>query len=428
MSTVRDATCGQSRPARSRTAWIICQYAGSPRHGMNYRPYFVGRELARNGYRICVISGSFSHQYAVRPRTTGRFTIEEIDGLTYCWVKTPRYPDAGSLWRVYSWIMFSCRLLLLRRSLLPRPDVVIVSSPMPFPIVNGYVLARRHRCGLVFEVRDIWPLSLVEIGGVSRLHPLVVLLQALEVFAYRTADRVVSVLPRAYEHMRRRGLAEDKFAWIPNGVVVDASEATAIVDDSGGSSRDEGSPFVIGYAGSLNQTNAMMSFIEAAILLKDDDRIRFVVLGSGDERDALEARAIGGGARVDFMPPVTKPRMPSVLRQWHACYIGWRDIRLYRYGTSANKVFEYMLAGKPILQSMRPSDDPLPGIGCGVNAAPEDPASIAAAVRCMSGMTDERLREMGEEGRRFVLQNHDYRELGRRYARLLDGLGKGGTE
>jgi glycosyltransferase involved in cell wall biosynthesis len=410
----------------SRTVWIICQYAGSPRHGMNYRPYFVGRELARNGCRVCVISGSFSHQYIELPRTTGRFTIEEIDGLTYCWVKTPVYADAGSLWRAYSWLAFSCRLLLLGQSLLPRPDIILVSSPMPFPIVNGFLLSRRHHARLVFEVSDIWPLSLVEIGGVSRFHPLVVVLQALEAFAYRTADMVVSVLPQAYDHMRRWGLSKDRFAWIPNGVEIDAvDEAPASLDAGDGRSRDAGLPFVIGYAGSVNRTNAMGSFIDAAILLKDDERIRFVVQGSGDELAALKARARGEGARVDFDPPVAKTRMPEVLRRWDACYIGWRDLRMYRFGTSANKVFDYMLAGKPILQSIRRRDDLLRVIGCGVNALPEDPASIAAAMRSMIAIPKERLREMGNRGRQYVMQHHDYRELGRRYALLLDRLGEG---
>jgi glycosyltransferase involved in cell wall biosynthesis len=416
----------RDEPRMSRTVWIICQYAGSPRHGMNYRPYFVGRELARNGYRVCIISGSFSHQYISLPPTTGRFTLEEIDGLTYCWVKTPAYPDAGSLWRAYSWLAFSCRLLLLGRSLLPRPDVVLVSSPMPFPIVNGFFLSRRHRARLVFEVRDIWPLSLVEIGGVNRLHPLVVVLQALEDFACRTADLVVSVLPRAYDHLRRRGLSKDRFAWIPNGVEISAADEAAAAADAGdGHTRDAGAPFLIGYAGSVNRTNAMGSFIEAAILLKDDDGIRFVVRGSGDELDALKARARGAGARVAFEPPVAKTRMPEILRAWDACYIGWRDLRMYRYGTSANKVFDYMLAGKPILQSIRPGDDVLLAIGCGLNALPEDPASIAAAVRSMTAMPGERLREMGNRGRQYVMQHHDYRQLGRRYARLLDRLVEG---
>jgi glycosyltransferase involved in cell wall biosynthesis len=236
----------------------------------------------------------------------------------------------------------------------------------------------------------------------------------------------VSVLPRAYDHLRRWGLSKDRFAWIPNGVQIDAADEAAAAADAGdGHPRDAGTPFLIGYAGSVNRTNAMGSFIEAAILLRDDERIRFVVQGNGDELAALKVRARTGGARVDFDPPVVKTRMPEILRRWDAGYIGWRDLRLYRYGTSANKVFEYMLAGKPILQAIRPRDDTLCAIGCGINALPEDPASIAAAVRCMAAMPKERLREMGNRGRQYVMQHHDYRELGRRYARLLDRLVEG---
>ena len=82
-------------PAGMPVVWIVNQYAGSPLHGMEYRHYHLARELTRRGHRVVVLSGSWSHLYTHQPEVSRPFTLQTIDGITYCWVAGPAYDRAG---------------------------------------------------------------------------------------------------------------------------------------------------------------------------------------------------------------------------------------------------------------------------------------------------------------------------------------------
>ena len=99
-----------------------------------------------------------------------------------------------------------------------NPDVIIVSSASPLPIWKAYLWSKRFNSKLIFEVRDIWPLSLMELGQIKKYNPLIILLQITENFAYKVSDYVVSVLPKAFEHMKHHGLEKQRFKYIPNGI------------------------------------------------------------------------------------------------------------------------------------------------------------------------------------------------------------------
>jgi hypothetical protein len=129
-----------SAEGASPTTWMINQYAGSPRHGMEYRHYHLARALAERGHRVVVVSGSHSHLFTRPPRVSRPFTRQVIDGVTYCWVAVPRYGRAISLGRVLNMAAFAAALEALPTSRLPRPDAILVSSPslFPVPIAGGW--------------------------------------------------------------------------------------------------------------------------------------------------------------------------------------------------------------------------------------------------------------------------------------------------
>jgi len=198
--------------------WIFCPFAGSPRHGMNYRQFYFAREFVRAGHEVLIVSSSYSHQFLVQPKTKGVYTKQNLEGVEYIWIKCPSFNGSADPKRIFNWLVFTARLYGIPRQIAAKPDAIIVSSPIPYPIVPAAYLARRLGARLVFEVRDLWPLSLVALGSYSENNPFIRLTQWVEDFAYRRADLVVSALPKAYEHMKTRGLLPQKFVWISNGV------------------------------------------------------------------------------------------------------------------------------------------------------------------------------------------------------------------
>jgi glycosyltransferase involved in cell wall biosynthesis len=399
--------------------WIVNQYAGSPRHGMEYRHYYLARGLLERDHRPVVISGSRSHLYAHPPAVSRPFTLEDIDGITYCWVAGTRYKRAVSAGRVVNMAAFALALQGLPTRRLPRPDAILVSSPSPFPIRVAARWARRFRARLVFEVRDIWPLSLQELVGFSSRHPLVASMQWLEDYAYRVSDSVVSVLPAADRHMVARGMDPTKFRYLPNGIDLGASHASG---DAPPAVREAMRPgaFTVGFVGTLGRANVVETLVDAARLLPPD-AFQIVIVGHGSERERLLARA-ANAPHVAFVGPVPKERVASVIGLFDACYVGYRDNPLYRFGVSPNKLFDYMAAGRPVLFAAAAANQPVEEADCGCTVAPEDPVALAEAIRSLAARSPAERARLGANARAYVERHHSYGRLADELAEiLLDG-------
>ena len=413
-----DRLAGAVEPGRL-VVWFVNQYAGSPRHGMEFRHYELGRALAAQGHAVVIIAGSYSHLHARRPTMRGTYTLEDIDGLTYCWVAVPSYGRAISLGRVLNMIAFMLRLLRLPLGRLPVPDAIVVSSPSLFPIVPAERWARRLKARLVFEVRDIWPLTLQELGGLSPRQPLVAVMRWFERRAYHVSDAVVSALPAARSHLEASGMSPGKLTVVPNGVSAEA------LHRGGGRvppvirSAVQQHAFNVGFVGTLGTANALDALVEAARALDGED-IGFVVVGQGPERERLQ-RLANGLDNVVFAGPVPKADVPAALACFDACYVGYHRSPLYRFGISPNKVFDYMAAGRPIILAAEAANDPVREGDCGLTVAPDDAAAIAQAVLNLRAMSPEARAALGANGRSYVEREHGYAMLAARYLPVLEG-------
>jgi glycosyltransferase involved in cell wall biosynthesis len=385
---------------------------------MEFRHYEIGRELARLGASSVVISGSYSHLFSRLPAATGAYTVESVDGLTYCWVRVPGYGRAMSVGRILNMLVFMARLYRLPTRRLPPPDAIVVSSPSLFPILPADRWARRRGIPLVFEVRDIWPLTLQELGGLSRRHPLVALMSWFEARAYAVADAIVSVLPAADRHFTIHGVPPAKVSVIPNGVSADALVEPSSPAPEAVLAARAGGGFTVGFVGTLGVANALDALIASARLLAAED-IRFVIVGQGSEGERLRAAA-SDLPNVTFTGAVAKTDVPATLRAFDACYVGYHRSPLYRFGISPNKVFDYMAASRPIIMAAEAANDVVGDAGCGLTVAPDDPAALAAAILALRAMSPEELARLGANGRAYVEREHTYPILARRYLELLE--------
>ena len=192
-------------------------YAGSPALGMEYRPYYLAREWVRAGHRVQIVAADFSHVRARQPSAGD----QTIDGIAYRWLPTPRYQGngGGRVWNIWR---FLAQVWAMTDRLVAdlRPDTVIASSTYPMDIWVARRLARQSGARLVYEVHDLWPLSPIELSGMSPRHPFAMVCQRAEDTAYRDADVVVSMLPCVHEHMASRGLDLRKLRIVPNGCLL----------------------------------------------------------------------------------------------------------------------------------------------------------------------------------------------------------------
>jgi glycosyltransferase involved in cell wall biosynthesis len=402
---------------------LINHYAGSPQHGMEHRPFCLAREWVRSGHNVTVVAASFSHLRLQQPTVKKDISEEDIDGIRYVWLKTPSYEGNG-LRRVWNMRTFLQQIRRHEAEMLGgvRPEAVIASSPHPFVIFPARRIARKARAPLVFEVRDLWPLTLIDLGGMSRWHPFVYCLQFTENYAYRHADRIVSVLPNVDKYLHERGFDPGKFTCIPNGIDVEESAVPALLPDEHAAALAElksAGRFLVGYVGQHSLSNALDAFIESASLLGSAN-VTLVLVGQGPEKAQLEAKARDAGAKnVRFLPPVLKQAVPSVLAQMDALFLGWSRQPLYRYGISPNKLMDYMLAGRPVIHAVAAGNDPVAEAGCGISCEPENPSAIAESVRKLLTAGEQERLTLGQHGREYVLAHHSYKILAKRFLGLL---------
>jgi len=399
----------------------INHYAGSPRHGMEYRPYYLAREWVRAGHSVRIVASSHSHLRAREPDLgSHRLREETIDGVRYTWLATGAYRGNG-LGRVRNIGAFVRRLYQEGRRLAVEdaPDVVIASSTYPMDIWPAHRIARIARARLVFELHDLWPLTPMELGGMSRWHPFIMVAQAAENYVYRHADAVVSMLPKVHEHLRRHGVALDRLHIVPNGVQPQDWPAGAARLAGGAGNVLAGlagaGHAIVGYAGNHGISNALHTLLGAATMMRAE-KVSFVLVGGGPEKEGLRRWAEAARLpNVHFIDPVPKDDIPALLQWFDVAYIGWRCQPLYRFGIAPNKLMDYMMAGRPVLHAVEAGNDPVGEAGCGLTVAPEDPAASAHGIRALLAAGQDERRAMGERGRCFILQHFTYPVLSERF-------------
>ncbi len=400
----------------------IDHYAGGPSLGMEFRPHALAQRWIAAGHEVTIIAASFSHLRRINPDVTRDGEPQLIDGVPFRFIKTREYQGNG-LDRVLTWVEFVGKGIRSARTIAQtlRPDVVIASSTYPMDTWFAQRVARSAGAKLVHEVHDVWPLTPIELGGYSPRHPLMALMAAAERSAYRRSDAVISILPNLEPHVRALGI-DTPVVHIPNGVEVGVPPSPApahllsLLDDLHASGRK-----VVGYAGGMATSNAMDDFVDAMALLKAEP-VTAVLMGDGVLRPQLEAQAHRLEADVRFAGSVPKAQVNDVLRRMDALYIGSKRSRLYEHGVSANKIFDYLLTGVPIVDAFATDHSPLFYAGTALRAQAEDPTSIAAAIREAVGLSPEDVAERGRRSIDYVSAHHNMDALARDFlAVLTDG-------
>ena len=407
--------------------WYVHPFAGGPGLGRFYRSWSLARAWRKMGVDAQVICPSFHHIF---DRLEQRQGDETIEGVPFRFIPASTYRSNG-LDRLWNMARFCVNLLRDPRLRVPEeqaPDLVIASSPHPFAFLPAARIARRYRAKLVFEVRDLWPLSVVELAGVRQGHPFVKLASWVERYAYRHADHVVSLLPAARDHMVERGLAAGKFLYVPNGI--DEDDAAPPAGDPPetpliGRAREwrKAGKFVVAYTGAMGPPNALWALVEAADILQSRGNFvsQFALVGRGESKPELERFAARHGLRnVEFFDAVPKGELAWFLRLADAGFISLKRQPLFRFGVSPNKLFDYMLARLPVIYAIESANDPVGEAQCGLRIFAERPQAIADAVEKLIALPAERRKQMGDAGRAYALREHGYRALARRYIELID--------
>lgn len=399
---------------------LINHYAGSPEHGMEFRPYYLAREWVRHGHHVRIVASSFSHLRSRNPSFDGPSQLRTADGIEYHWLRTRPYRGNGAA-RLRNMVEFTAKLWRTSTALVnERPDVVIASSTYPYDIWPAARIARRAGARLVHEIHDLWPLTPKLLGGFGARHPMIASMQWAEDYACRNADRIVSILPGTKEYLETRGMAAEKFVHVPNGFDPEAARQAApadVVDRIRAFAQRYKACCI--YAGGHSVSNALDTLIEVAARPEVAD-IGFILVGDGTEKERLVAQARRDQiSNILFLDPVSKAAVPSVLVLADFAYIGWRNSPLYDHGMSPNKLFDYMSAMLPVLHATSAPYDIVAQAQCGLSVPADDVAAIARAAALLGDTSPQERNRLGGNGCRYARTHHAYPVLAHQFLQAM---------
>lgn len=404
---------------------IINHYAGSPEMGMEFRPYYFARAWVTMGHRVDIIAADFSHLRRVNPTVAKDFQEDLIDGIHYHWIKTRRYEGNGGQ-RAITMAQFIGKLWLHVDCIIKEmdPDVVIDSSTYPLDTYVGQRIRKKSpkAVKVIHEVHDMWPISPVEIGGMSPKHPFIRVMQRGEDSFCRNSDRIVSLLPNADKYLEEHGMAPEKFYHVANGVVLEEWKNPESLPKE---HRDvfekckQEKRFIICFFGSHTKSYSLDYLIDAVKQLPEEN-VAVVFIGNGIYKEELKQRAQDSENVFYFLPPISKQSIPSLFDYIDAVYVAAVNNNMFRFGICMNKLFDAMMGGKPILYAVNAPNNYIDEFDCGISVEAEDTEALKKGILKLIALPENERRLLGENGRIAALNHFNYGTLSRKFIELLE--------
>ena len=382
----------------------------------------LAREWVTAGHKVRVLAPVPNHPTGVvPPEFRGKWLFRDVDEYGVEALRTWIYTAAnrGKVRRSLAFASFALISSVAGVIATERPDVIIGSSPQLLAAVGAMSIGRLRRVPWVFEVRDLWPESIVAVGAMPASSPIVAALSRVSDAMYRDADRIVVVTETFRDVLLERGIDDSKIAFVPNGV--DLSRfvpAKALPEDRremGGEAR-----FVVSYLGTHGMAHDLGRLLDVAARMKSSrPDVAFAFVGEGAERTALEARARSAGLdNVRFLGVQPRERMPRLYAASDICVVPLRKSELFTT-VLPSKIFEIMGMAKPIVLAVDGEARRLvERARAGQFAEPGSSEALHDAIDHLIA-DPAALPGYGIRGREFVSREFDRRALAARYLEVL---------
>lgn len=346
------------------------------------------------------------------------YVKEDMNGMrihrAWIWVGTSKkiFPR---LLNYFSFVFSSMWIGLLKLS---KADYLLCESPPLFLGISALFLKKIKKAKLIFNVADLWPESAEKLGLITN-KTLLRITTRLEELLYKSSALITGQAMGIVKSIQDRFPAKTVY-WLPNGVDLSFynpdNTTTGWREENNFSQED----FIILYAGIIGHAQALELVLKAAELTKEHQKIKWVLLGSGPEKEKLLAlQKEMQLSNVYFYPPVPKPAMPNVLKAVDASLVPLKRIDLF-LGIIPSKVFEAMAMKKPLLLGVEGESKELfiEQGKAGLAFTPEDANDLVKNAMCLYSDKAE-TKELGENGRRYVEVNFNRDTIAEKFYNFL---------
>lgn len=408
----------------SKNIWIINHYAIPPSLGGLNRHYYFAKHLINRGYNVRIITSSAIHNTNVNiiEDKNTFYKEKEMDGIVYTYIRTSSYKGNG-IKRIKNMFDFALKINKCRKIFKEKPDVIYTSSPDLFTAYFAEKLAKKFKIPCVVEIRDLWPLSIVEYKGISPKNPAIIALYRMEKSIYKKADAIVFTMEGGKDYIVDKGWDKqinlDKIFYINNGIDIESQnnqKKSLIVNDE----DLDNNIFKVIYAGSIRTANGVDKIIKSASIIQNEigDDILFVIYGDGNCKEQLEKYCKDNNIKnVRFKGKVDKKYLPYILSKCSLSILTYKNASSWKYGGSQNKLFDYMFAGNPILSNVKIGYSIIEKYNCGMEVE-NDEKSIAKGIIDIYNMPKDKYLQMGINAKNGVT-DYDFEKLTNKFEEVI---------
>jgi glycosyltransferase involved in cell wall biosynthesis len=400
---------------------FLSQYFPPEMGAPSARTYEVCRRWVEKGAQVTVVTGFPHHPTGIIPEQYKgyKFLREHIDGITVIRTYVFATANKGFLKRIISYISFMFSSILQGVKSSGKQDILIATSPQFFVGIAGFIMSRLKKIPFVFEVRDLWPESIKQLGQIT--NPILInFLETIEMFLYKKSIHIVGVADSTVKILTERGIPKYKISIVKNGVDL---KLFNIIQD-GKEIREKYNffnKFIVSYIGTLGLSHALEHVLQTAQFLEKE--IIFLLIGEGAEKNKLQKMAREMDlANVRFIDQVSKEELPAYYAASNVVLVTLKDLPLFQC-VIPSKIFEIMAMGKPIIISVKGESRKLvvEDANAGIAAIPENHEDLADKIIDLYHNKDVR-NKFGQNGRAFVEKYFDRNQLADRYLDIIKGL------
>jgi colanic acid biosynthesis glycosyl transferase WcaI len=389
----------------------------------------LAQHWAEAGHEVSVLTGFPNHPTGVVPpewrsrlrHLTYRENVGRVNVFrTWLWP----LPNRKAHERMRNYASF-CLSAALRGLTLARPDVVIATSPQLLVGLSGWWIAFTRQIPFVFEVRDLWPESLIAVGAGSESSLLYHALGAIAKFLYQRADLIVVVAPAFKEHLIRHWrIPVEKIAVVENGVETSLfAPATPAANDALRQELAAEKKFLVSYIGTMGNAHGLETLLDAAAQLRTQNPdVLFLLIGEGAEKARIKSLAESRGLdNVRFLDQQPREQIPSFISASDACLVLLKKMEVFKT-VIPTKMLEFMSCGRPVILGVDgQARQIVEEAGAGLAIEPENAEALAAAINQLAA--DRELGEsLGRKGREHILRYFSRGEMAEKYAGILKRL------
>jgi len=417
----------------NKNVWIFHHYATPPTMNGFSRPYNFGRISNKIGYQITVFSASYLHFSDINIIDDNQlYTVNNDTEIPFVFVKTPSSAKGG-IGRLNNMLVYYKNLFKVVKSYLlekEKPDLIIASSPHPLAMIAGIKIAKKFGVPCICEVRDFWPEVFFMGGKLKEKGIIGKLLVKGEHWIYKKADALIFLKEGDTEYLIDRkwtiqqggDIDLKKCHYINNGVDIEAFnhqlENNVLNDQDLLNGK-----FNVVYTGAIRPVNNVGNILDAAVLLKDQKNIQFLIYGIGNQLEAMKKRVSEEGlTNVKIKGYIEKKYIPYVLSKSSVNILNYSQEKYnWSRGNSSNKLFEYMASGKPIISTVQMGYCPLEKYKCGVSLEKDTPEDLAKAIMGLNVMPPKMYNDFSENAKNGA-EDFDYKVLTKKLIDLTESL------